>query len=996
MATDIQQLLQKVQEVINAGVSTVKETRVTQDVLQRNIEVTDRKIGVHNVDEEAHPDIRERLNDIPMMLGDPIVTGPDAVENNIEYTWTVYVDLNSESYSMKEYVVMYSDGAEETIPAGGNGRGTIKHTFLGNDGDSASFSVKGRATNNYTSPTITKNLTITQHEPPNADSIVWDFPDYVNPGETQNWSISGITDDDTIADISITTNSDVEFSQSTGLTQGNTYTFTADESLRGQSGTIIFTITAKDSYGYTATKTLTLTLNRPPVIDAINLDMDDYLNAGTSSSIRVSGVTDPDGDTVTYDLASNVPGVTFGKSTGIALNETVAVNISSDLSAGTPYQITFTFHDTKGGSTVHTVSSTINTNPDITSLACSLPSFIIPGEEYQFTLTGGSDPEGDALTYAISLSDSNIGSLSSNSTTDGTSVTLTTDKTYCSSHRGNTFTLNVVATDAHGGSSTKNFTYTINNAPVISHITLPRSEYFAPDTAYELAFAGATDANNSQTLTYTLTSSNDDITVVKDTGSTFTVTTPAASVVARGTDFDLTLQVSDGYETVSKVFKCHINTLPDIGSATVDIVDHLTPGTIVNTSIEGITNADSDDTITITLESNNPAITFNKDTVAPGESFSIITSGSATAGGDYTLTFTITDESGETQTITIEGTINRAPVVSNLVCNLPEYLIPGETYEVTFSGATDPDKETMKLSLGSISSGLSFESTTNITQGNAVSLTVSSKATRGSTLSFTVTVTDASGASTSKPFSYQVNRLPVVTGVANPLSIGTILKPSTSYSGTVEGATDADGQDLTYSVSTNNDNVTASLSGSKLTLRTPAVGTLARGSSFILTISVNDGYETVTKQFTYTINRVPSGTITCTAASTMKGGTANKITGRISGATDADSQTVTYVISSISDGLTVTPTTVVQNGTITITADKVEKSTKLSFRITARDSMNESGSALTKTITVEPILITSKPRITAPTNGQVIEPWPTDEVQVTAKISAYATYADMS
>ena len=60
--TDVAAVITHAQSAVDAAVEAVTKTRNTQNTLERNIAVTDKKIGVHNTDETSHPRILEQLD----------------------------------------------------------------------------------------------------------------------------------------------------------------------------------------------------------------------------------------------------------------------------------------------------------------------------------------------------------------------------------------------------------------------------------------------------------------------------------------------------------------------------------------------------------------------------------------------------------------------------------------------------------------------------------------------------------------------------------------------------------------------------------------------------------------------------------------------------------------------------------------------------------------------------------------------------------------------
>ncbi len=75
MLTDVTQVIQAAQEVVNTATEAVAETRVTQTLLEDHIDYTDQAIANHNQDVLAHPDIREKQEITEAILPGPHVCG---------------------------------------------------------------------------------------------------------------------------------------------------------------------------------------------------------------------------------------------------------------------------------------------------------------------------------------------------------------------------------------------------------------------------------------------------------------------------------------------------------------------------------------------------------------------------------------------------------------------------------------------------------------------------------------------------------------------------------------------------------------------------------------------------------------------------------------------------------------------------------------------------------------------------------------------------------
>ena len=95
MLTDVTQVIQAAQEVVNTATEAVAETRVTQTLLEDHIDYTDKAIANHNQDVLAHPDIRADQEITEEVIQTPITAGaqvrvPEYLVNSCRLS--VYVD----------------------------------------------------------------------------------------------------------------------------------------------------------------------------------------------------------------------------------------------------------------------------------------------------------------------------------------------------------------------------------------------------------------------------------------------------------------------------------------------------------------------------------------------------------------------------------------------------------------------------------------------------------------------------------------------------------------------------------------------------------------------------------------------------------------------------------------------------------------------------------------------------------------------------------------
>ena len=95
MLTDVTQVIQAAQEVVNTATEAVAETRVTQTLLEDHIDYTDKAIANHNQDVLAHPSIRKQQEiteatiSVPVCAFSQVAVPPYIVDS---HKLVVYID----------------------------------------------------------------------------------------------------------------------------------------------------------------------------------------------------------------------------------------------------------------------------------------------------------------------------------------------------------------------------------------------------------------------------------------------------------------------------------------------------------------------------------------------------------------------------------------------------------------------------------------------------------------------------------------------------------------------------------------------------------------------------------------------------------------------------------------------------------------------------------------------------------------------------------------
>ena len=219
------------------------------------------------------------------------------------------------------------------------------------------------------------------------------------------------------------------------------------------AGSATVTVTASDPAGLTATQTIAVTVqtgNRAPVpVGSIPAES---LNPGQARTIDVSSYfRDPDGNALTYAASSSNTGVATASVSGSRVTVTgVAVGSAT---------VTVTASDPAGLTATQTIAVTVQVGNRAPVTVGSIPAEgLNPGQSRTIDVASYfRDPDGDALTYAASSSNTGVATAS----VSGSRVTVTGVAT-------GSATVTVTASDPAGLTATQTIAVTVqtpNRAP---------------------------------------------------------------------------------------------------------------------------------------------------------------------------------------------------------------------------------------------------------------------------------------------------------------------------------------------------------------------------------------------------------------------------------------------------------------------------------------------------------------------------------------------------
>jgi len=501
------------------------------------------------------------------------------------------------------------------------------------------------------------------------------------------------------------------------------------------AGTFNFTVTSTDSVSATGSQAYTIVINPAITVSPATLP-NAQLNASYSQTVGASGGT-----------GAKTFGVTAGSlPTGLSLAPATGA-ITGTATANGTFNFTITATDTVGatGSQAYTVVIS-----SVTITPATLPDWTVNKSGYSQTLTGnnGTGPYSFAVT---------AGALPTGLTLAGGLISGTPTV-------ANTFNFTITATDSTATSGSQAYTVVINPAVTVSPASLPN--WTVNKTGYSQT---VTSANGTGARTLSISAG------AIPTGMTFT---PATGVLngtptATGT-FNFTITATDSVgATGAQAYTIIINAAVTVSPASLP--DWTVNKTGYTQTVTGA-NGTGAKTLSISAGAVPTGMTF---TPATG-----VLSGTPTATGTFNFTVTATDTVGATGSQAYTVVINAAVTVSP--ASLPDWTVNKTGYTQTVTSANGTGAKTLSISAGAIPTGMTFTPATGVLNGTPTS---------AGTFNFTITATDAVGATGLQAYTVVIN--PAVT--VSPASLPNWTVNKSGYSQTVTSANGTGARTLSIS-----------------------------------------------------------------------------------------------------------------------------------------------------------------------------------------------------
>lgn len=804
------------------------------------------------------------VNDAPVITSTAITGATEAVE----YTYTVVaddIDGDTLEFSLTASPagmdINPTTGVITWTPANGVEEGVV--TVEVSDGQATatqSFTITVGAVND--APIITEGATTTlatdEDTPANLTLNATDAD-----GDGINWSISGVAANGT-ATVS-----------GTGASQTVSYTPAANF-----NGTDSFTVQVSDG---TLSDTIVVNVTVNAVADAPVITEGETLAQSTNEdtvSSFVLNATDVDGGTLTWIIASTASNGEASVS-GTGISQTVNYSPAADFNGVDSFVVQVSDGVLTDTITVNMTVASINDLPVITSEAVTTAT---EGQVYTY-LPAATDVENDTLTWNVGIAPA---SMNVNSTTG--------ELTWTPANGDDSAPVTLIVDDGTA-TVTQSFTITVtavNDAPVITEgesITVTMDEDATPQ-AFSLVL-NATDVDSAASeLTWSIASAaTNGSATVSGTGTSKVVNyTPNADF--NGDDsFTVTISDATASDTITvNVTVEAVNDAPAITEATATIVtDEDVAGSVTLNATDIDTDAAN---ITWTILTQASSGTASVNAVNTGASMLVTYAPAANTNGADSFVVQISDGT-LTDTITVDVTVNPvddAPAIAQ-----------GNSINLTTDENTEGSISLIGIDVDTDAANLSWSVTTAATSGVAnvtstganVSASYTPNTDFSGSDSFVVELSDGTSTDTItvNVTVNSVNAAPVIDQGAST----TLITDEDATQTLALSATDADGDSLTWSISSGASQGGVAVDANGLVTYVPALDTNGTDN---FTVQVSDGVLTDTIDVSVTINAVNDlPVITEGATSTLN--VNEDETGSLTfNATDADNDALTWSVSS--------------------------------------------------------------------------------------------------
>ena len=326
-----------------------------------------------------------------------------------------------------------------------------------------------RATNTTTNEYIEKTFAVMSVADITPSQLgITGLPESLEPGTDYNIHITNTADkgDGRFSYRIEQLTSGISFSSVTVASTSSTITMRVTASAPRNTD-FQFSVTANDTQANAVSRTFTVHTN--PIVDTTGFshNLPQVLVPGKQYIVRFSGIPGTNGTLPTYSIDNTNLDIAFSKTVNIVAGENISMMLASTATRGTAYTFNVHTKDKYNATSDNQVSFVVNQLPIADSLLVVTPASSEGGTDVTCSISGGTDPNGGALTYRVdaeegSLSFSKVVNIAANE-----SIKITLPKVKSNITR----TFKVYAVDTLGEVSTTFTTVSITITPI--YVTAP-------------------------------------------------------------------------------------------------------------------------------------------------------------------------------------------------------------------------------------------------------------------------------------------------------------------------------------------------------------------------------------------------------------------------------------------------------------------------------------------------------------------------------------------
>lgn len=318
------------------------------------------------------------------------------------------------------------------------------------------------------------------------------------------------------------------------------------------------------------------------------------------------------------------------------------------------------------------------------------------------------------------------------------------------------------------------------NGPRLQDFTCTLPLYVANNATAQFYFDGAKGKEDSNPVTISIRQIKGDYTLSKNADIELeeSIRFTAGGTNKAGDIMDFIADVKDTVTNVtcSRIFSVMSSRPMADGAISLPGLTELInaggvePGAQIKFTI-GNLNDSGDGRYTYDLNPLQSGITFEPKNVGlvKGEEVTLTIPISAPRDTDLTFRLTVHDSMGSDTNIDVTVHINPMPDLEGFEHTAPAVVIPGQAYNVKFSGVKSAFGKDAIYAIKNEAPELTFSKKESILANENVVITVGAGAIRGNTLAFTVETTDENNVHLETQIQMQVNQLPVAAGVTTDL-----------------------------------------------------------------------------------------------------------------------------------------------------------------------------------------------------------------------------------